>query len=157
MNKETQYLIKTYESTLSGQPWFGRGVFEILKEIDETKADKKPANDSHSLLQLIWHMNTWAEFTLGALENRTTGQLKEIEALDWRILDPKVHSWKKGIDQLQVTHNRIIDLLKQKSDDNFLSETVPNRQYNFRFMLNGLVQHNIYHLGQIAYINKMLS
>lgn len=156
MNKETQYIIKTYESTLSGQPWFGRGVFEILGEIDEAKADKKPNAESHSLLQLIWHMNTWAEFALGALENRTTEQLKEIEALDWRTLDPKVHSWKKGIDQLTETHNKIIELLKQKIDDSFLSEVVPNRQYNFRFMLNGLLQHNIYHLGQIAYINKML-
>ena len=157
MNKETQYIIRTFESTLNDQPWFGRGVFEILKEIDESKADKKPNAASHSLMDLIWHMNTWAEFVLGALENRTTEQLKEIEALDWRTLDPKVNTWQKGIGQLKETHNKIIDILKQKSDDSLLSEVVPNRQYNFRFMLNGLVQHNIYHLGQIAYINKMLS
>jgi uncharacterized damage-inducible protein DinB len=156
MNKETQYIIKTFESTLNGQPWFGRGVYKILAEIDDAKADKKPNGGSHSLLDLIWHMNTWAEFALGALENRTIEQLKEIESLDWRTIDPKVHTWKKGVDQLKATHDKIMELLNGKTDDSFLGEIVPNREYNFRFLLNGLIQHNIYHLGQVAYINKLL-
>jgi hypothetical protein len=33
---------------------------------------------------------------------------------------------------------------------------VPTRSFNYRFMLNGLLQHNIYHLGQIAYVKKQL-
>jgi hypothetical protein len=58
---------------------------------------------------------------------------------------------------LKATHNKIIDLLKHKKDDNFLGDIVPLRKYNFRFLLNGLIQHNIYHLGQVAYLKKMLA
>jgi hypothetical protein len=108
------------------------------------------------MMDLIWHMNTWAEFVLGSLENRTVEQMKEIEANDWRTIDPKIHTWQKGVEQLKATHSKIIELLGQKVDDNFLSEIVPTRKFNYRFMLNGLVQHNIYHLGQVAYIKKML-
>ena len=157
MNQETQYIIKSFESTLSGQPWFGRAVYEILGEVEESKASTKPNGTEHSMLDLIWHMNTWAEFTLGAVENRTVEEMKKIEANDWRAIDPKVHTWKKGIEQLKATHGKIIELLKQKEGDAFLKDIVTNRQYNFRFLLNGLVQHNIYHLGQIAYIKKMLA
>ncbi len=156
MNKETQYIAKSFESTLGGQPWFGRAVYDILKEVDESNASTKPNGTEHSMIDLVWHMNTWAEFTLAALENRTVDEIKEIEALDWRNIDPKINTWKKGVEQLKTTHNKIIELLKQKTDDSFLDEIVPNRQYNFRFLLNGLVQHNIYHLGQIAYVKKML-
>lgn len=156
MNKETQYIIKTFESTLSGQPWFGRAVYEILGEVDESKAGTKPNGTEHSMLELIWHMNTWAEFVLGSLENRTADEMKAIEANDWRTLDPKTHTWKKGIEKLKATHNNIIGLLQQKTDDSFLSEIVPTREFNYRFTLNGLIQHNIYHLGQVAYIKKML-
>lgn len=156
MNKETQYIIKTFESTLSGQPWFGRAVYEILGEIDESIVTMKPNEASHSLLELIWHMNTWAEFVLGSLESRTAGEMKTIEANDWRGIDPVTNSWKKGIAQLKETHSRIMELLGKKSDDNFLGDIVPGRQFNFRFMLHGLIQHNIYHLGQVAYIKKML-
>jgi uncharacterized damage-inducible protein DinB len=157
MNKETQYIIKSFESTLSEQPWFGRAVYEILGEVDETKANTKPNHTEHSMIDLLWHMNTWAEFTLGGLENRTVEQMKIIEANDWRTIDPKTHTWKKGIEQLKATHNKIIELLKQKEDDNYLGDIVPLRKYNFRFLLNGLIQHNIYHLGQVAYLKKMLA
>ena len=155
MNKETQYIIKSFQSTLSGQPWFGRAVYEILGEVDESKANTKPNGTEHSMLDLIWHMNTWAEFALGSLENKSNEEMKQIEANDWREIDPKTHTWKKGVEQLKTTHDEIIALLNQKDDD-MLGVIVPTRKFNFRFMLNGLVQHNIYHLGQIAYIKKML-
>ena len=157
MNKETQYIIKSFESTLSEQPWYGRAVYEILGEIDESKVQTKPNGTEHSMIDLLWHMNTWAEFTLGGLENRTVEQMKTIEANDWRTIDPKTHTWQKGVEQLKASHNKIMELLKQKEDDGFLSDIVPLRKYNFRFLLNGLIQHNIYHLGQVAYLKKMLA
>ena len=156
MSKETQYIIKSFESTLSGQPWFGRGVYEILGEIDESIVKMKPNDNSHSLLELLWHMNTWAEFTLANLEERTVSDLSAIEKNDWRELDAVSHSWRSGITELKSTHHQIIALLSKKEDDSFLSDMVQTRQYNFRFMLHGLIQHNIYHLGQVAYIKKML-
>ena len=157
MNKETQYIITTFESTLSGHPWFGRAVYEILSEVDETKVNTQPNGTEHSMIELIWHMNTWAEFVLGSLEKRSEEEMKSIEANDWREIDPKIHTWKKGLEKLKTTHSKIIDLLKQKTDDSFLSDIVPLRKFNYRFMLNGLIQHNIYHLGQVAYIKKMIT
>ena len=157
MNKETQYIVKSFESTLNEQPWFGRAVYEILSEVNEAKANTKPNGTEHSMIELLWHMNTWAEFTLGGLENRTVEEMKAIETIDWRDIDPKTHTWEKGVEQLKATHNKIIELLKQKKDDSFLGDIVPLRNYNFRFLLNGLIKHNIYHLGQVAYLKKMLA
>jgi len=157
MNKETQYIAKSFEDTLSKEPWFGRAVFEILGEADESKVQTKPNGTEHSMIELLWHMNTWAEFALGSLENRSAEDMKAIEANDWREIDPKTHTWKKGLEQLRATHNRIVEILKQKTDDSFLEDIVPLRKFNFRYMLNGLIQHNIYHLGQVAYLKKMLA
>lgn len=156
MNKETQYIIKSFEDTLNAHPWFGRAVYEILGEADESKVYTKPNGTEHSMIELLWHMNTWAEFALGSIENRSVDEMKAIEASDWREIDPKTHTWKKGLEQLKSTHKKIAELLSQK-DDSFLGEIVPLRKFNFRYMLNGLIQHNIYHLGQVAYVKKMLS
>jgi uncharacterized damage-inducible protein DinB len=73
------------------------GVYQILEEVDESKIHVKPNENVHSLAELLWHMNTWAEFTLGGLENRTVEEIKAIEAIDWRDIDPKTHTWKKGL------------------------------------------------------------
>ena len=156
MNKETLYIARSFDDTLSKQPWFGRAVYEILGEVDESKVDTKPNSTEHSMIELLWHMNTWAEFALGSLENRSVDEMKAIEANDWREIDPKIHTWEKGLEELNVTHNRIVEILKQKTDDSFLEDIVPLRKFNFRYLLNGLIQHNIYHLGQIAYLKKML-
>jgi uncharacterized damage-inducible protein DinB len=155
MNKEVSSIIKNIETTLNGQPWFGRAVYGLIDEIDSSKAGEKPNANEHSALELIWHMNTWAEFTLANLENRTESELKKIEVNDWRKLTKQKHSWKKGLAQFKSIHKQIIENLS-KRDDDFLSDMVPNRRYNFRFMLNGLIQHTIYHAGQVAYLKKML-
>ena len=58
--------------------------------------------------------------------------------------------------EFKRVNKKIIAVLKTKNDE-FLKEIVDYRKYNFRFLLNGMMQHHIYHLGQVAYINKLLS
>ena len=40
----------------------------ILREVDSSVVYKKPTADSHSLIDLLYHMLTWAEFTLKRIE-----------------------------------------------------------------------------------------
>ena len=37
-----------------------------------------------------------------------------------------------------------------------LHEKVPGRNYNFYFLFHGVVQHSLYHAGQIALLKKMV-
>lgn len=57
--------------------------------------------------------------------------------------------------KLDEMQSELIDVL-QKEKDNRLIEIVPGRKYNFRDLLYGIVQHDIYHIGQIAYLTKLL-
>jgi uncharacterized damage-inducible protein DinB len=156
MNKEIQSIIRNLQTTLSGEPWFGRAVYSILEETDESKVYFKPNNTEHSLIELLYHMITWADFCLQQLENASTEEIKDVEEKDWREIDQQIHAWGKGMEQLKKIHEQLISILETK-DDAFLSEIVQQRKFNYRFMLNGLIQHNIYHLGQVAYVNKLLS
>lgn len=156
MNKEIQSILLQLQNVNSGEPWFGRAVYEILDEVDEKKAFIKPNNSEHSLIELLYHMITWASFTLKRIEKDKINDLAAAEELDWRTINPKGHTWKKGLAEFKAIHKKIIDLLKKK-DDSFLQEKVDYRKYDFQFLLNGLIQHNIYHLGQVAYLNKLLS
>jgi uncharacterized damage-inducible protein DinB len=153
---EIQSIIRNLENTLDGEPWYGRPVYALLRDVDPAFAFTKPSEDSHSCIELLYHMLTWAEFTLKRIEGDKTTELKTFEEIDWRAVDPNVHDWDEGLAALIATHQQIIALLKTK-DESFLKETVDHRNYNFRFLLNGLIQHNIYHAGQIAYLHKMLN
>ncbi len=128
----------------------------MLDEVDEKKAFNKPNTLEHSLIELLYHMITWADFTLKRIEKDKINDLAAAEELDWRTINLKVHTWKKGLAEFKAIHKKIIALLKKK-DDSFLQENVDYRKYDFQFLLNGLIQHSIYHLGQVACLNKMLS
>ena len=153
---EIQSIIRNLENTLDGDPWYGRPVYAILREVDSSIAYKKPTPGSHSLIDLLYHMLTWAEFTLKRIEKDDINDLAAFEKLDWRENDPKLHDWDEGLAAFIAAHQQIIALLNTKKDT-FLDEIVDYRQYDFRYLLNGLIQHNIYHLGQVAYLKKLLA
>ncbi len=155
MNKEITTLSAHMEKILYGKPWFGRSVFSVLEETDESKVHQQPGGTEHSLCELLWHMITWAEFTLKRVEKVEEPDQSVIEKMDWRPIDPGFHTWKKGVAELKSTHVQLAARLGEK-EDSFLNEKVDYRTYDFRFLLNGLMEHNIYHLGQIAYLQKLL-
>lgn len=155
MNKELSAIISNLEEVLTGTPWYGRSVYAIVEEVDPTTVYKKPCEDGHSLIELLYHTTNWAEFVLEAVKGNKDKSVQYFEENDWRTIHPADDTWEKGLQQLKKVHRELISLLKTK-DDSLLDQVVGGRKYNFRNMLNGLIQHNIYHLGQIAYVNKFI-
>jgi len=155
MDKETLRIIEQLKDTYQGDPWFGKSVLKLLGEVDEKTAYEKPGGQ-HSMLELLWHMITWREFTIDRLQHSPQMQLAYFEEMDWRELDHNDTTlWKQGLERLQETQDQLLRLLAERTDD-ILDQTVRERSYTFRKLLNGIIQHDIYHLGQIAYIQKLL-
>ncbi len=155
MNKEILFIAEQLKDSYQGAPWFGRNMQELLGEVNKEIAFKKIANQ-HSILELLWHTITWREFTISCLEKIKTKSLQHFEEEDWRELDHNDESlWQKGLERIHQTQNSLIICLEKQKDE-LLDKIVPERDYNFRKLLHGVIQHDIYHLGQIAYINKLL-
>jgi len=155
MNTEIQTIISKLDEVLNGRPWYGKPVFKLLDEVNQDLQYVQPSPDSHSLIDLLYHMVTWAEFAQKRIQKEPITDMEAFNATDWRRIDADVHDWQKGVAALKAAHQKIIELMQIK-DDAFLNEIVDYRKYDFRHLLNGLIQHNIYHLGQIAYLNKLL-
>jgi uncharacterized damage-inducible protein DinB len=154
MKKETGDIIDSLKQVLDGEPWYGKPVMAILNDVDPVSVYKKPAGSDHSMIDLLYHLIAWTVFTVNRLEKDDTIDPAAFESLDWRTIDPKEHTWENGVAEFKAANDRIIKLVKQKDDD-FLENIVDFRTYNFRHLLNGLIQHHIYHSGQIAYISKI--
>jgi uncharacterized damage-inducible protein DinB len=156
MNTEVQSILRNLQNILDGDPWFGRSVYSILEEIHPVMVYTRPGENSHSIIDLLYHINTWAEFALKRLLKEEETDMQAFEERDWRIIDPHIHTWANALQEFKTAHEGIIQVL-QKMDDSLLEEKVDYREYNFRFLLNGLIQHDIYHLAQIAYAKKILA
>lgn len=154
MKNEVQSIIVNLERVLTGQPWYGEAVMPMLRKIHPAVVYINPKN-SHAAIEILYHMINWAQFTLNRLQRKPEEELMDSEESDWRTIDPKIHTWEKGLNEFEKLHKQIVAELQTKGDI-FLKEMVDFREYNFRFLLNGLIQHNIYHLGQIAYLKNLL-
>jgi len=156
MNKEIQYIAKQLQTLYDGEPWFGRAMKKILAEIDPAMALQKP-NEQHSILELLYHIINWREFTISRLQAGNDKPVQYFDEHDWKQLDHSDASlWNKGLQLLEDSQQLLLTLLANLPED-ILSNQVADREYNYRFLLNGIIQHDIYHLGQIAYVKKLLS
>ena len=101
-------------------------------------------------------MINWKEFAMSRLQQDTDKTLHQFETDDWRTLDHNNQSlWQQGVDRLHQTQQQLLTLVQQQQDA-ILDTPVFERDYNYQKLLYGVLQHDIYHLGQIAYILKFL-
>lgn len=152
---ELDLLIELITELVEGEPWHGKGVKTVLNEVNPQLVFEKRGNQ-HSIIELVWHMATWKEFCVSRLTNDERN-LAVFEELDWRPLDHSNASlWQEGLDYYWKMHRQLMELLKG-CETKVLDTIVPGRKYNFRKLLNGVCQHDVYHSGQIIYIHKLLS
>lgn len=154
MQTEINAIIKQLNEAYEGEPWFGRNIKALLSEVDGETALMR-LNRQHSILELLWHMVNWREFVISHL-NPSEKNLAWFEEHDWQELNSENTAlWPEGLQRLQQTQDELLRLLAQK-EDSLLEKNVSERKYDYRTLLNGIIQHDIYHLGQIAFVSKAL-
>lgn len=156
-NTHIQHIIRLLQETFEGNPWHGRSLKALLSEVTPEMALKKPNAASHSIAELVYHIATWRDFTISRLKAEEGKDMEYFERNDWRMLDlNSFQTWEQGLQMLEETQQRLLTVLEE-FQDSILPEKVAERTYNFKVLLYGLVQHEAYHAGQIAYVSKLLT
>ncbi len=96
MNTEILQIAEQLKDAYEGDPWFGRSAKELLADVREPMAFEK-LNSQHSIVELLWHMITWREFTISRLQKDRSQSLVYFEDADWRLLDHNDKTlWQDG-------------------------------------------------------------
>lgn len=69
------------------------------------------------------------------------------------VVNASPEAWQKAQDELFALNEKVCKAIAA-FDDARLQEAVPGRRYDYYFLLHGLVQHALYHGGQIALLKK---
>jgi uncharacterized damage-inducible protein DinB len=147
---EIERIARLLEKTFERQPWYGSSVMEILKDIDENIVDKA-IGQTHCISQLVQHMIAWRTFTTKRLQG--DGDFEVTEQFNF----PKSESWEKTQIQLIESQRSLLEAVKNFPEAR-LGEIVPSKEYKYTYysLLHGIIQHDVYHLGQIALLKKAL-
>jgi uncharacterized damage-inducible protein DinB len=136
-----------------GGAWHGPALLELLADVPAVQAAARPLAGAHSIWEIVLHVAAWQGFATRALGGEPM-PLNLPDEEDWPpVADAGEEAWRAAVADLGEVNRRLREAVRKLSDDD-LERIVGGREYSFYFLLHGVVQHGLYHAGQIALLKK---
>jgi len=151
---ESARLADQIRRAFEGEAWHGDSVLAILAGVDAKTAAAHPIKNAHSIWELVLHITAWD----GAVLRRAEGKAAELSDKQNfpPVTDTSEAAWRKAVEQLKATYNRLVKAVEAFPGSRLL-EQVPGKTekyHTFFYNFSGIVQHELYHAGQIALLKK---
>ena len=140
-------LRRSYE----GAAWHGPSVRELLDGVSAEQASRR-GGDTHNIRELIRHIAAWE-----AAATRTLGGAAHVDLPPEQDWPPERESFDAEREHLEKTHRELEAAVQAFPDDRLNEKVNGDRGYSYYFLLHGVIQHNLYHAGQIAILKKALA
>ena len=148
---EVELIKDQLEKAFYGGAWHGPSVLEALENINAGAAFSKPVNGAHSIWEIVLHLTTWQDY----IRRRILGeQYYPSPEDDWpEVNDKSQAAWESSISNLKAGMKDILEVLPGLKPDK-LNDEIPGKNCTYYTALHGLIQHDIYHAGQIVLLKK---
>lgn len=137
-----------------GGAWHGPSIMEAVKGLTPREAGFK-APTIHTIAELIYHITSWRIFTLKRLQGDSEYQI-DTEKKNFGDISKKIDQFELEtlVMELSLSQDELMRELDKKDDD-FLTMLVPGSEYDYYTLIHGIIQHDLYHTGQIIILKKM--
>lgn len=137
-----------------GSAWHGPSVMEIIEKIDAKDAFRESAH-IHKICELVQHIVIWRKFAVRRLEGDVKFEVTQQE--NWKDLRQEDQvTWESIKTSLIDSQEALIKALSGTNDDR-LNDIVENKAYDYYTLIHGVMQHDLYHLGEIALLAREVS
>lgn len=157
---EIARIVDQLEREHAGDPWHGAPLSEILRGITWAQAAAKPLPHAHSIWEIVLHMTGWKNEARRRLSGAPAG---EPDAGDWPAVGEPTHArWTAALENLELAHRLLVSAVKDFPEAELYTPSNDSRDrelgvgVTYYELLHGIVQHDVYHAGQIAILKKGL-
>lgn len=154
--RESERIADQFRRAFEGEAWHGPGVLELLAGVSSEQALARPVAGAHSIWEIVAHIRVWD----GVVVRRIHGEVVQpTPAEDWpAIVESTELDWQDELYALKLAHAKAYNAIYALPDERLKQTVLGKPEYhNFYLELHGVVQHNIYHAGQIALLKKALA
>jgi hypothetical protein len=156
MNTEVLRISGQVRLAFFGDPWHGPALSELVSGIRCEIALSRPLASGHSIWELVLHIDLWVTLACDAASGIALPRLYGTEK-DWPfVTDESAAAWDRARAHLVESGERLAVAI-EGFEDARLQEIVPGRDYDFYYLFHGVVQHSLYHGGQIAMLKRALA
>lgn len=130
-----------------GPSTHGPALHELIDDLTDAQAQTKPIAGAHSIAELVAHVTSWID----AIARRLEGEIFKTSDVD-DYPDVNMLTFDDVRSRFTRAHDRLLSAAERVDD---LLQSVAGRDYNVLQALNFVVDHSLYHAGQIALLKKV--
>ena len=158
MATEIERIVDQLEREHEGDPWHGSPLRVLLEGVGPEVAAAHPMRHVHSVWEIVLHMTAWKNEVRRRLMGAPAGEPQEG---DWpEVPAPTSDAWKAARERLEEAHRALISTIQTLPEAKLFEPTNDPRNretgsgVSYYVLLHGIVQHDVYHSGQIALVRK---
>ena len=158
MRAEIARIVDELEREHAGDPWHGSPLRQILEGLDHRQAAHRPLPGAHTIWELVLHMISWKNEVRRRIEGAPAGAPLEG---DWPVApNATAEAWRDARAVLEASHRSLVSSVSSLPEDRLFQPTNDPRDresgagVDHYVLLHGIVQHDVYHAGQIALLKK---
>ena len=146
---QTQRIADSYRAATVKGAWYGPSLAELLAQISPELAATPAVPGSHSIAELLQHLLLWNERIRNTADSNALPPWEPEK--DWA--EPPI-PWKELVTRWGQSRELLEERIRNFPVED-LAKQVPGRKYPYETLFHGVVEHTIYHSGQIAMVLSM--
>ena len=133
-----------------GEAWHGPALRTLLDGVSDEGSRAHPIAGAHSILEIVVHCGAWMD----VVSHRLAGNPRELTTEeDWH--DVASMRFADAVEELTNAEGRLCDAVARLQTGD-LDQLVANQKDTAYVTVHGVIQHNLYHAGQIALLRKLV-
>lgn len=148
---EVERIADQLRRAYAGNAWHGPGIREVLEGVSAKTAAARPLAGAHTIWELVLHVTAWTE----AVRRRLDGDPANLgPEEDWPPAgEASERAWKSVLDRLEKAQLALEQRVAESTGTG-LDEPILAGASSVYVTLHGLIQHDLYHAGQMALLKK---
>lgn len=142
-----------YQSIYNGNPWLEVTLAHTLENVNAEQAYRKINPNLNTIWEIVNHLIQWRRNIL----SRMQGEIVITPDHNYfvPVLDPSEAAWEQSLQNLAKTQEAW-NAFFEDFDDADLAKIYVNNGHTYYEHIHGIIQHDVYHLGQIVILKKLL-
>jgi uncharacterized damage-inducible protein DinB len=154
----SEKLQKELENILWGHPWYGKSVYPIIEAVSFEAAFEKLPGAAHNIAGILLHMLSWTEEVIDRMNGMTAAKPT---SGDWPDPGtPDEQKWQNYVNDFKLVNVNLMGIIQNFPEEQWnelINDTRESEHVvTYESLIDGFIQHVIYHSAQISLLNRII-